>query len=95
MLDIGIERFSSPFVLMPKYSARIPHDIIKEQAVLSDNPGEEEEGVQQPFVFGEWLVRMQSMNAEWQGFVLPDRSNRYRNESGEICYHAPEAADPA
>lgn len=90
MLDIGIERFSSPFVLMPKYSARIPHNIIQPTFQEEASNSEEKE---EPFVFGEWLVAMQSMNAEWQGFVLPDRSNRYRNDQGEICYRAAGSAE--
>lgn len=76
MLDIGIQRFSSPFALMPKYSARIPNDIFRAEDSPEDTP----------FVFGEWVVQMQSRNAEWKGFQLPDRSNRYRNAEGQICY---------
>ena len=38
-----------------------------------------------PILFGEWIVKKLQTYAEWQGFVLPDRSNRYRNEAGQIA----------
>ena len=47
VLDIGIERFSSPFFLDPKYAAIIPSNLI--------NPEECE--AEEPIVYGEWLVR--------------------------------------
>lgn len=38
---------------------------------------------------GEWIIidRFTGAN-EWNGFKLPDRSNRYRNKAGKICYRA-------
>ena len=74
VLDIGIERFSSPFFLDPKYLALIPSNMLEP----------ENEQVEPPIIFGEWIVKKLQTYAEWQGFILPDRSNRYRNEAGEI-----------
>ena len=83
VLDIGIERFSSPFFLEPKYLAQIPSNMLKPQ----------EEQVEPPIIFGEWIVKKLQSYAEWQGFVLPDRSNRYRNKKGEICFKKMKKSD--
>ena len=37
VLDIGIERFSSPFFLEPKYSALIPRSLIKNEEIQDIN----------------------------------------------------------
>ena len=76
MLDIGVERFSSPFFLEPKYNAVIPSNLLKPQ----------DEQAEEPIVFGKWLVKKLQSYAEWQGFELPDYSNRYKNNKGEICF---------
>jgi isopenicillin N synthase-like dioxygenase len=54
VLDIGVERFSSPFFFEPKYSAVIPANILVEKT------GEE------PIVYGPWLIKeLTSRYAEW------------------------------
>ena len=74
VLDIGIERFSSPFFLEPKYLACIPSNMLTSV----------EEQVEPPIIFGEWIVKKLQTYAEWQGFVLPDRSHRHRDSNGVI-----------
>ena len=60
VVDIGVERFSSPFFMEPKYSAVIPANVL----------APEEEEKQQPIVYGPWLIRnMTNKYAEWQGFL--------------------------
>ena len=63
VLDIGIERFSSPFFLEPKHSARIPRNMLA--------PEEDE-----PIIFGEWLVEKLQTYVEWQGMNIPPKSKR-------------------
>ena len=72
VLDIGIERFSSPFFLEPKYLASIPSNMLSL----------EDEQVEPPIHYGEWIVKKLATYAEWKSFVLPDKSNRCRNSEG-------------
>ena len=73
MLDIGVERFSCPFLATPRYLASIPSNLLK-AANKQDS---------KPTLCGEWIVKDRFTGAnEWNGFVLPDRSNRYRNKAG-------------
>ena len=74
VLDIGIERFSSPFFLEPAFAALIPSTVLPEET----------EQKEPPVVFGEWLVKKHATYAEWQGFVMPDMSGRHRDETGKI-----------
>lgn len=58
VLDIGVERYSSPFFMEPKYTAVIPSNLI--------NP--EQEGTE--IVYGPWLIkRMCRLYKEWHGFL--------------------------
>ena len=42
---------------------------------------------------GEWIVKDRFTGAtEWNGFKLPDRSNRYRNKAGQICFRAKKSS---
>jgi isopenicillin N synthase-like dioxygenase len=60
VLDIGIERYSSPFFLDPKYTAVIPSNILTS----------EEQEVEEPIVYGPWLIRnMTRKYKEWEGFL--------------------------
>lgn len=61
VLDIGIERFSSPFFFEPKYTAVIRANI------LADSEEKSEEDV----VFGDWLSSRILEYIEWKGFELP------------------------
>jgi len=56
VLDIGVERFSSPFFLRPKYTATIPSNMI----------APEEEATEPPIVFGPWLIEnLKKTSVEW------------------------------
>ena len=69
VLDIGVERFSCPFLATPKYLASIPSNLLK--------PKNKQDAA--PTLCGEWIVKDRFTGAsEWDGFKLPDRSNRYR-----------------
>jgi len=60
VLDIGVERYSSPFFMDPKYSAVIPSNILNA----------EEEGVEPPIRYGPLLIRtMTAKFKEWEGFL--------------------------
>lgn len=45
VLDIGVERYSSPYFFEPYYQARIPNTII-----------DEEEDEKEGFVYGDWVI---------------------------------------
>ena len=80
VLDIGIERFSCPFGLFPRYLASIPSNLL----------AQEQEERAEPIFFGDWIIKKMENNAEWQGFVLPtNRKYRCRNEQGQIVYKYP------
>ena len=69
VLDIGVERFSSPFFLEAKFTASIPSNLL----------APEEQEVEEPIVFGPWLLKKLQTYVEWQGFVMPDMSSRRRD----------------
>ena len=76
VLDIGIERFSSPFFLRPMYTATIPTNVL--------NPTEQE-ATEPPVVYGPWFVKnLIEESVEWKNLVLPDTSSRKRNVKGKI-----------
>jgi isopenicillin N synthase-like dioxygenase len=61
VLDIGVERFSSPFFLEPHYAARIPSNIGSLET-LSDSKQDE-------FIYGDWLIeKMMREYGEWKHF---------------------------
>jgi isopenicillin N synthase-like dioxygenase len=67
VLDIGVERFSSPFFLEPHYAARIPSKIASLET-LSDNKQEE-------FVYGDWLIeKLMREFGEWKHFQKTKQS---------------------
>ena len=60
VLDIGVERYSSPFFVDPKYSAIIPANIL----------APDEEAKEKPIVYGPWLIRrIAKKYVEWQGLL--------------------------
>ena len=67
VLDIGIDRFSSPFFLEPKFSTEVPSNLL----------APDEEQTEPPVVFGEWWVnKMTSTYAEWRNFKMPERKKK-------------------
>ena len=63
VVDIGCERWSSPFFMEPRFDAKIPADILKE---VDDT--EEQEVIE----YGVYVVcRIRSKYVEWQGLKLP------------------------
>ena len=63
VLDIGCERWSSPFFMEPKWDAKIPRNILKED-VDTDEKDLIEYGVYS-------CVRLRNSYVEWQGLKLP------------------------
>lgn len=57
VLDIGTERYSSPFFCDPKYSSVIPSNMLL--------PSEEQ--TEPPIVYGSWLIsNMKKKYVEWR-----------------------------
>lgn len=60
VVDLGVERYSSPFFMEPKYSAVIPTNLL----------APEEQEKEKPIVYGPWLIRnIARKYKEWQGFL--------------------------
>ena len=60
VLDIRIERYSNLFFLDPKYSAKIPMNILNSNDNQNDN-----------IIFGDWLInKMKSSYGEWKDFTI-------------------------
>ena len=59
VLDIGVERFSSPFFFEPHYAARIPK-LLKEDALKYDKDDE--------LIYGDWVIEKMRMFGEWKYF---------------------------
>ena len=56
VLDIGVQRLSSPFFLEPAYYSQVPSDVLAE---IKDND----------FLYGEWLINaMSAKYGEWKDF---------------------------
>lgn len=58
VLDIGVERFSSPFFLEPHFTAAIP-------TLLGDN---NEPDTDEKFVYGDWLIDKMRTFGEYKNF---------------------------
>mmetsp|Transcript_73200 Transcript_73200/g.191890 ORF Transcript_73200/g.191890 Transcript_73200/m.191890 type:complete len:362 (+) Transcript_73200:58-1143(+) len=72
VLDIGVERWSQPFFLDPKYSQRIPERVVGRGAGAAEGAGSEEEG---ELVFGDWLIgKMKSSYKEWANLEVPGKN---------------------
>ena len=56
VLDIGVERFSSPFFFEPNYSAKIP-------STLSDDTATTD------IIYGDWLIDKMREFGEYKDFV--------------------------
>ena len=69
VLDIGIDRYSCPFFLVPKYEAVIPSNFLQP----------DQEQMAETMIFGHWIVKTFKIRS------LPDHSGRYRDaETGAI-----------
>ena len=62
VLDIGKERYSSPFFMDPKFDAKIPDNLMASNATSKDDSVEY--GVQM-------VIRMREKFVEWKHFKLP------------------------
>lgn len=60
VMDIGCERYSSPFFFEPRSSAVIPSNILNSA----------EEQVDEPIVYGRWLAHAMQRFGEWKDFDL-------------------------
>ena len=93
VVDINIMRYSAVFGLLPKYKTAVPMKLLKKEKSQkrvdastqadsdTDESSESDEGA---VIFGDYIVKKEMSNAERAGFALPDRSKRYRTETGEI-----------
>jgi len=85
--DIGAERFSCPFFLEPKFSARISNTVLDssrthcEDLDFDRNPANSEE-VDKLRPFGEVLCKkLTSAYGEWKGFEIPEISYDYSQKT--------------
>lgn len=83
VLDIGVERFSSPYFLCPKYSARINDKLLESSRKYSEDyeyefdPQNQEE-MNALDSFGSYLCsKMTGEFKEWKGFKIPKISFDY------------------
>lgn len=60
VLDIGVERFSSPFFFEPNYSAKIPVSLVGDSVTSSE---------EQDFIYGDWLIDKMREFGEYKDFV--------------------------
>ncbi len=63
VLDIGIERFSSPYFLEPRYAASIPSSITHLTSVTENT---DEESV----YYGHWVIGKQGLYGETKGYAI-------------------------
>lgn len=69
VLDIGCERFSCPLFIEPKYSARIPSNLL---SPTSSRKSVDEDIVESDILYGDWLVkRIMEAYVEWRDFEVP------------------------
>ncbi len=61
VLDIGIDRYSSPFFFEPRYAARIPTTLMNEGELESDKDEEK-------LIYGDWLIEKMREFAEYKHF---------------------------
>jgi len=60
VLDIGVERFSSPFFFEPNYSATIPVSLVGNSATSTS---------EQDFIYGDWLIDKIREFGEYKDFT--------------------------
>ena len=65
VMDIGCERYSSPFFFEPRSSAVIPSNILNT----------EEEQVEQPIHYGRWLTTSLKRYGEWKDFKWSEENS--------------------
>lgn len=74
VLDIGRERYSSPFFMNPKFSARLSDDLLQSARSTCEDPLYEAQHPQEMAQldnFGDFLQkRMTSAYVEWKGFQI-------------------------
>jgi len=70
VLDIGVERWSAPCFIEPKYSARIFEGIFdSKRKTVNDEEFKNED----LFLFGDWLIkRFTSSYVEWKDYEIPE-----------------------
>mmetsp|Transcript_10144 Transcript_10144/g.16615 ORF Transcript_10144/g.16615 Transcript_10144/m.16615 type:complete len:343 (+) Transcript_10144:454-1482(+) len=69
VVDIGVERYSSPMFLEPRYSARIPKGLLGS----SNTTSVEECADDDSCMYGDWLVkRFTTSYVEWENFEIPE-----------------------
>lgn len=67
VLDIGVDRYSSPFFLEPRYAARIPNSLMTTKDAEDGSAPEE-------LVYGDWLIDKIRQFAEYTHFTKTKRA---------------------
>lgn len=83
VLDIGKERYSSPFFFEPKFSSRIaPNTLYSSRKLCEDleyeNAPENQEEMAKVPTYGKWVVVSKSTVGEWKGFTAPKIKYDYK-----------------
>lgn len=82
VLDIGVERFSTPFFFEPKFSARISDKTLDSSRKLCEDPEYENDPVNAEEMatimnYGQFMCKSKLTVGEWKGFVPPKISYDY------------------
>jgi hypothetical protein len=89
VLDIGCERYSTPFFFEPKFSARISDNTLAskrkhcEDHEYENAPENQEEMAQVP-TYGNWVVVSKKTVGEWNGFNPPKISYDYKKRFSQL-----------
>ena len=83
VLDIGKERYSSPFFFEPKFSSRIaPNTLYSSRKLCEDleyeNAPENQQEMAKVPTYGKWVVVSKSTVGEWKGFTAPKIKYDYK-----------------
>ena len=76
VLDIGMERYSTPFFFEPKFSARISNTTLSSSRKLCEDPEYEKdpankEEMDKIETYGQFMCKSKLTVGEWKGFVPP------------------------
>ena len=87
VLDIGVERFSSPFFFYPKYSALLGEGLLQSERVQCEDKEYDErmikegKGEENLDTFANILVKkLTGEFGEWKGFKIPEHLLQKGNE---------------
>lgn len=75
VLDIGVERFSSPYFFEPNYLARIPVSLVGDSATSSS---------ESDFIYGDWLIDKIREFGEYKDFTKTKPLAKDQRQADEL-----------